>query len=120
MQRRDVVTRLGSLALAPLVPWHGKAGAQPEAPRRIALLTGLSPDDLEGAARLAAFLQGLMEAGWTVGRNLEMTHRAAGRDADRYRQLAEQLMAVRPEVFVAGGTPALLSVQQVARTLPIV
>ena len=40
--------------------------------RRIGVLMNLSADDPEGQARIAAFLQGLQEAGWAVGRNLRI------------------------------------------------
>jgi putative ABC transport system substrate-binding protein len=49
-----------------------------------------------------------------------MDYRAAGRDPDRYRKYAEELVALRPEVAVAGGAPALAALQQATRTLPIV
>jgi hypothetical protein len=35
--------------------------------RRIGVLMNLAADDAEGQVRLAAFLQGLQEAGWSVG-----------------------------------------------------
>jgi putative ABC transport system substrate-binding protein len=88
--------------------------------RRIGFLTGLGADDAEGQARLAAFLQGLAELGWTVGHNLEMDYRAAGRDSDRYRNYAKELVALRPDLLVAGGAPAVAALQQATRTLPIV
>jgi len=44
------------------------------------------------------------ELGWTVDRDLTMDYRAAGRDPDRYRRYAEELVALRPDVLVAGGT----------------
>jgi putative ABC transport system substrate-binding protein len=121
MQRREFVTLLGGAAAVSSVSWPLAAHAQQRGSmRRIGFLTGLSADDTEGQARLAAFLRGLAELGWTVGRNLEMDYRAAGRDPDRYRKYAEELVALRPEVVLAGGTPALEALRQVARTLPIV
>jgi hypothetical protein len=51
--------------------------------RRIGVLMNLAADDAEGQARLAAFLQGLQEAGWGVGRsaadNWRYTARLNGR-----------------------------------------
>jgi putative tryptophan/tyrosine transport system substrate-binding protein len=119
MRRREFITLLGGAA-APLL-WPPAAHAQQRGSmRRIGVLVGLSADDPEGQARLAAFVQGLAELGWTVGRNLQMDFRAAGRDPDRYRKHAEELVALRPEVLVAGGTPSLDALRQAARTLPIV
>jgi uncharacterized membrane protein YeaQ/YmgE (transglycosylase-associated protein family) len=39
--------------------------------RRVGVLMNVPADNPEGMARLAAFLQGLQELGWTVGRNRE-------------------------------------------------
>src|SRR5205823_2366321 len=120
MRRREFILRLGCAAAAVSV-WPLAAHAQQrEGVRRIGFLTGLSADDVEGQARVAAFRQGLGGLGWTVGRNLEMDYRAAGRDPDRYRKYAEELLALKPEVVLAGGTPALAALQQATRTLPIV
>src|SRR6516165_3857939 len=117
MQRRKLILLLGSAAVWPLA---GRA-QQPETVPRVAFLTGLSAEDPEGEARLAAFLQGLTERGWRVGRNLQMEYRAAGRNSDRYRQYAQELLARRPDVAVAGGTPALEALQNaMTRRVPIV
>jgi len=117
MRRREFILLLGGAAAA----WPLAAPAQQRASMpRIGFLIGLPADDAEGQARLAAFVQGLAELGWTVGRNLEMDYRAAGRDPDRYRKYARELVALAPEVVLAGGAPALAALQQATRTLPIV
>ena len=120
MRRREFILRLGCAAAAVSVWPLGVHAQQREGMRRIGFLTGLSADDVEGEARVAAFLKGLMELGWAVGRNLEMDYRAAGRDPDRYRKYAGELVALRPEVLLAGGTPAFAALQKTTRTLPIV
>jgi hypothetical protein len=43
---------------------------QARAVRRIGILMNLAADDPEGQARVAAFLQGLQEAGWVTRRML--------------------------------------------------
>ncbi len=116
MRRREFILLLGGTAAWPLAA-HAQ---QRESMRRIGFLIGLPSEDAEGHARLAAFLQGLAELGWTVGRNLQMDYRAAQRDPDRYRKYAEELVALKPEVVVAGGTPALEALQRATRILPIV
>jgi putative tryptophan/tyrosine transport system substrate-binding protein len=72
LKRRDFITLLGGAAAA----WPLAAAAQqPERMRRIGVLMNLAADDPEAQARLAAFHQGLQEAGWAVGRNLRIDYR---------------------------------------------
>jgi putative ABC transport system substrate-binding protein len=50
--------------------------------RRIGVLVGSASDDPEGQVGNAAFLQGLQQFGWTVGRNVRIDYRwAAGNSA---------------------------------------
>ena len=66
MKRREFITLLGGAAAWPIVA----RAQQPERVRRIGVLMHLAVDDPDGQSRLAAFLQGLQEAGWAVGRNV--------------------------------------------------
>jgi putative tryptophan/tyrosine transport system substrate-binding protein len=62
---------------------------------------------------------GLQELGWIRGRNLEVTYRWASHDANLRTQAAE-LIAAQPELILSHSTPALIVLQQEARTIPIV
>jgi putative ABC transport system substrate-binding protein len=115
MHRREFL--LGGAAAAWPLAAHGQQGDEI---RRIGFLIGLPADDADGQARLAAFRQGLAASGWIVGRNLELAYRAAGRDPDRYRRYAEELIALAPDVLVAGGASALAALQRTTSRLPIV
>jgi putative ABC transport system substrate-binding protein len=115
MHRREFL--LGGAAAAWPLTAHGQQG---DDIRRIGFLIGLPADDADGQARLAAFRQGLAASGWIVGRNLELAYRAAGRDPDRYRRYAEELIALAPDVLVAGGASALAALQHTTSRLPIV
>jgi putative tryptophan/tyrosine transport system substrate-binding protein len=70
--RREFITLLGGAAVA----WPRAAEAQ-QRMRRVAVLLPASPDDADFQARVGAFLQGLQQSGWSIGRNLMSTH--AGR-----------------------------------------
>ena len=70
MKRREFIAGLGGAAAA----WPRAARAQ-ERVRRIGVLMHTAADEPEAQARLAAFLQGLQEAGWTVGRNVRIETR---------------------------------------------
>jgi hypothetical protein len=65
MRRRDFITLLVGAATWPLVA----RAQQTERMRRIGVLIGTAANDAEGQARIAAFLQGLQELHWIVGRN---------------------------------------------------
>ena len=52
-------------------------------------------------ARLAAFLQGLQQLGWTDGRNVRIEPLGAAGDADRIRRYAAELVALAPDVILA-------------------
>jgi putative ABC transport system substrate-binding protein len=115
MHRREFL--LGGVAATWPLTAHGQQGDEI---RRSGFLIGLPADDADGQARLAAFRQGLAASGWIAGRNLELAYRAAGRDPERYRRYAEELIALAPDVLVAGGASALAALQRTTSRLPIV
>ncbi len=118
MNRRDLITLLGGAAAA----WPLAARAQQtERMRRIGVFMNLAAEDVEGQARLTAFLQGLQELGWIVGRNVRIDYRWGAGDAERYRKYAEELVALAPDVILAaGGSSAVGPLQRATRTVPIV
>src|SRR5437588_6670636 len=88
--------------------------------RRIGVLMNLAADDAEGQARLAAFLQGLQEAGWLVGRNARIDIRWGAGDAERYRRYAAELVALAPDVILAAAGSTIPALLQATRAVPIV
>src|SRR5262245_18531218 len=118
MNRRKVITLLGGAAAA---AWPLAARAQQrERMRRIGVLMHLAADDPEGQRRVAAFLQGLQEAGWAVGRNVDIDVRWAAGEADRFRRYAMEIVALTPDVILTSATPSIRAMQQATRTVPIV
>ena len=113
--RREVMTLLGGAAAWPLAA----RAQQPERMRRIGLLMTLAADDPEAQARNAAFLQALGELGWTVGRNVQIDYRWSGADADRIRKAVAELIAVAPDLIQVNSSPAVASLLQATRTVPI-
>src|SRR5271169_7051327 len=117
MKRREFVTLLSGVAVA----WPLAARAQQaDRMRRVGVLEARAADDPEGQARLAVFLQGLQELGWTDGRNVRIDHRWAAADADRSRTYAAELVALAPDVILATGSQIVAALQQTTRTVPIV
>ncbi len=117
MRRREFMTLLGGAAVA----WPLAARAQqPERMRRIGVLMSLAADDKQGQARLAAFLRGLQELGWTDGRNVRIDIRWRTGDADRNRKHAAELLALAPDVILASGGSVVGTLLQATSTVPIV
>jgi putative ABC transport system substrate-binding protein len=118
MRRRQFLGVLGGAAVA----WPLAAGAQPgERVRRIGVLMASAADDPESQARIAAFLQGLQQLGWTDGGNVRIDTRWATTNADDLRRHTAELVALAPDVLVAAtGTTTVAPLLQATRTVPIV
>ena len=116
MRRREFITLLGGAAAWPLAA----RAQQPERVRRIGVLMNVAADDPEGQARLAAFLQGLQQLGWTVGRNVRIDYPLGRGRCRRLRKYAAELVALAPDVILATGSLAVAPLLQATRTVPIV
>jgi putative tryptophan/tyrosine transport system substrate-binding protein len=116
MKRREFITLLGGAATA----WPLAARAQNERVRRIGVLMSVDANDPEMQGLVAALMQGLRDAGWTVGRNLQVELRNSAGNVPRLRKDAEDLIALGSEVIVAGVGPTTSILQQLTRTVPIV
>ena len=114
--RRKFLATLGAAAAWPLAA----RAQQRERMRRVGVLMHLAADDPEGQSRVAAFLQGLQEAGWAVGRNVNIDVRWAAGEADRFRRDAMEIVALTPDVILTSAPPSIRAMQQATRTLPIV
>jgi putative ABC transport system substrate-binding protein len=117
MKRREFIKLLGGAATWPLA---ARAQQARDRLRRIGVITNLTADDPEGQARLAAFVQGLQEFGWAVGRNLRIDYRLGVGDGEVANRYAAELVALAPEVILANGGTSLRALQHITRTVPIV
>ena len=71
-------------------------------------------------ARIAAFLQGLQQLGWTDGRNVQIDIRWAAGDANDFAKYAAELVALAPDVILVSGGTAVGPLLQVTRTVSVV
>jgi hypothetical protein len=88
--------------------------------RRIGILAGLAENDLEAQTRMAAFVLGLGELGWTRGRNVQIEIRWAGALTEDLRRFAAELVRRTPDVLMATGGASLGPLVEVTQTIPIV
>ena len=121
MRRRDVILLLGGLASA----WPAVARAQKSGMRRIGVLMSVSAEHPNGRDRVATFLHTLRDRGWAVGNNVTIDFRwAADRELPRQRELlrqyAAELVALGPDVILAGSGLAMEALHEVNPTVPVV
>jgi putative ABC transport system substrate-binding protein len=116
IRRREFITLLGGT-----VAWPVVARAQPgERIRRVGVLMNLAADDPEGQVRIAAFMQGLQEFAWVVGRNVRIDVRFAAGKTESFRRFATELVKLAPDVILAAGNTATGPLLQASPTIPIV
>src|SRR5262249_34518645 len=116
MKRREFITLLGGAAAWPLAA----RAQQPERIRRIGVLMSLAAGDPEAQGRLVAFVQGLQELGWSVGRNVRLDIRWAAGEPGLFRRYAAELVALAPDVILGAVTSSVRALLEVTRTVPIV
>src|SRR5438132_9181617 len=102
MRRREFLGLMGGVVGA--WPLAARAQQQRERIRRVGVLMHLSADDSEGQTRLAAFLQGLQEAGWAIGRNITVDVRWAAASGELMKRFATELVAVQPDAILVTST----------------
>jgi putative ABC transport system substrate-binding protein len=116
MRRREFIKLIaGATAVWP----RAVRAQQIKRMRRIGVLMPFSANDAEGQARVAAFLQGLQELGWSVGNNVTIDIRWSADNADA-RKYAMELITLAPDVILAISTVAVAPLVQMTRTVPIV
>jgi putative ABC transport system substrate-binding protein len=96
---------------------HSADAQQPASLRRIGVLLGaLSPESKEAQA----FRQGLLDAGYSDGRDVVIEWRTASGDYARLPALAADLVQRKVDVIVVQSTPAAQAAQRATSTIPIV
>ncbi len=113
MKRREFIAGVGSTAA-----WPMTARAQQTATPVIGLLSALSRD---GTTQLmAAFRDGLSEAGYVDGRSITISYSFADGHYETLPPLAAQLVRNGVSLIVAFGPPAALAAKAATGTIPIV
>jgi putative tryptophan/tyrosine transport system substrate-binding protein len=111
VRRRDLIVLVSG---APTVLCRS-AWAQQKA---LPLVAFLSPRTSE--VNIGAFRRGLRELGYVEGKNITLEVRSAEGDNRRLPALAAELVALKPDVIVTNGEPAIRAVKEAAGTIPVV
>ena len=85
---------------------------------RIGILSAQSSS--VASSRVEAFRKGLIELGYTEGRNIAIEHRYADGRLERLPDLAAEVIRLKVDVILALGAPAALAAKQATTTIPIV
>lgn len=122
MRRREFIAGAGSTALWPLAAHAQSPGQGPGGGKlpTIGVLMVIAENDEEGQTRIRAFREGLAATGWVDGKTAKIVYRWAGGKSALIQQYAQELVALKPDVILANGTPAVIDLKRVGATVPIV
>jgi putative ABC transport system substrate-binding protein len=116
MNRRDTVRALLALGAAsgPLRSFS----QQPGKVWRIGMLETTSM--AQNAANLNAFLKGMQDLGYVEGKTFVIEYRSAEGRAERFPDLAAEMVRGKIDLIVTRGTPATLAAQKASTAIPVV
>ncbi|WP_441239190.1 ABC transporter substrate-binding protein [Bradyrhizobium sp. 930_D9_N1_4] len=116
MNRREILALLGMIAAWPASAW----AQQPNATRRLGVLSVTAADDEIGQVRSRILAEALAAHGWKEHGNLKVDWRSGAGDRDRIARLADELIARKPDILLAVGTPSVEELRRRTTTIPIV
>ena len=119
MKRRAFITLIAGAAATPTFAPLPHARTN-ERVWRIAWLDLVPESDPGAQARVAIVRQGLEKLGWVVGRNLAIDYRWGAFDVERASRAGTELLGMKPDVILCGGSPAVQALQQTNRVVPVV
>jgi putative tryptophan/tyrosine transport system substrate-binding protein len=114
VRRREFIVALGGLTVWPLV----SRAQQARKVYRIGILETIPA--AHNAANLDALRKGLRKLGYVEGQNLVIEYRSAEGHAERFPDMASDLMRLKVDLIVTRGTPAVQAAKNVAGAIPVV
>jgi len=116
MRRREFIAMLGGAAAWPVAARAQRVGRV----ARVGVLVNFAAHDLEAQLRLKALLQQLQSLGWTDGQNMSVDVKSSASETELIGKYAAELVALRPDVILAVGSPATGALLRASRAVPIV
>ena len=114
MDRRTFIGSFAGGLLAAL-------GARAEQVAKIYRIGILEPiPAVQNVANLNALRKGLRDLGYVEGRNLIIEYRSADGRAERFPDLANELVRLNVDLILTRGTPATNAVKSASETIPVV
>src|SRR6266700_4120282 len=114
MKRREFIGLVGGAVGWPI-------GARAQQAGKIYRIGILEPTPAaRNAANLDALRKGLRELGYVEGRNLVIEYRSADGRAERFPDLASELVRLKVDLIVTRGTPAAIAAKNATATIPVV
>src|SRR5450432_3115084 len=105
---------MGGLLAAPLAARAQQVGNV----YRIGILETIPAS--QNATKLDALRNGLRDLGYVEGRNLIIEYRSPDGHAERFPELASELVRLKVDLIVTRGTPAAIAAKGATRTIPVV
>jgi len=117
MRRRELIAFLGAV-----VAWPLAARAQQASGKvwRVAVLYPGSWENASDQAPFDSFREELQKLGYIDGKNIVIDRRGAYGHSERIPSLAEELLALQPDVFVAISPAAAVAAHRATSIVPIV
>jgi putative ABC transport system substrate-binding protein len=115
MKRREIITLLSGAGMWPLA-----AGAQQKDLPLIGVLMLATPQDVGAQEAFEAFYKALNVLGWTTGKTCRIEVRWAAGKVSNLERFAAELVALRPDVILANGTPSIVALNKATKSIPIV
>jgi putative ABC transport system substrate-binding protein len=117
MRRR---TLLAALAVYGLCAPLARAQERQKKVWRLGILSARKVPSIDADPQFSAFFAGMGELGYLRGKNLSVEYRSADGDYERLPQLAGQLVALKVNVILVAGGPAVAAAQKSTTRIPIV
>jgi putative ABC transport system substrate-binding protein len=103
-----------------LMGWLGPPAAEAQETPKVARIGWLGPMLGNNPQFIEAFRRGLRDLGYVEGRHFVMEFRGAGGQIERFSAAAAEIVALKVDVIVAGGTLMTRAAMRATRSVPIV